>query len=601
MDNTEDDNEVAPMEEQDDAPMFMWTPVEYDASLQAEGLLGLEVLQDDSVEPVPKKQRKSKKASEGTAQESPSLPEVSDDQVNEATRGWNNILFDQWAIPIGIRRNLYGANMTSPTVIQRLVFKPSLTAGMHIVACAETGSGKTLAFSLPIALSLKCSDEKPVSALAILPTRELALQVKDTMSMLIKGTQHSVFAIIGGMSIQKQERVLKHQPEVIVATPGRLWDIMQDVSITFKLQYLVLDEADRLVSEQSFKELGNIVDKVRERDTQCFIYSATILNREKDLQALFKLLKLSNPMVCTASHKGDLVLPYDQFIKKRPFKKTVEEDTSNTTLPPNLRFRIIKCLDDERELKLIAYMMEHHVNNDSAHIIIFVNSISYAYRLEPLLSLIFWRDKHELRIAKKHCMTLNKEPKFNFITSIHSRLKQKQRLKRLEQFTKNKKAVLICTDVAARGVDIPNITEVIHFQVPRNASTFVHRSGRTARCEAAGTAVCICESSEVDTWNDLFKAINKNMATEEVAMACIPPKQYQRYKRLLALASDIEEQEHKISKKEKTKAWLQMAAKQADIELSDEESDTDAMKARTYRSLKAGKRTLMELRDAMYD
>ncbi|GFE55366.1 ATP-dependent RNA helicase [Babesia ovis] len=608
MDGVSQDSANEPEEGQNDGGMFMWTPVEFDAALQAEGLFGLEVLQDECIPPAPKKAKKSKKTNTTEAlkklehQVESETPQLSNQEIEEATKGWNKLLFDEWTFPMGIRRNLHSAGMVAPTVIQNLVFKSSLTAGTDIVACAETGSGKTLAYSLPIVLSLlkrqrSEEDQRPVLCLAILPTRELALQVKDSMTKLVKDTALSAFALIGGISIQKQERVLKHKPEIVVATPGRLWDIMKDVEIKFDLMYLVLDEADRLVTEQSFKELGDIISKVKGKQTRSFIYSATILNRDKDLQALFKLLKVKNPTVCLASHKGDLVLPYDQFLQTKPFKKKQEEEASNTTLPKNLAFKVIKCFDDERELKLVAYLMEKYSSIDMGHIIIFVNSISYAYRLEPLLSIILWRDKHELRIAKKHCMTLDREPKFNYITSLHSKLKQKQRLKRLEQFIKSDKAIMICTDVAARGVDLPNITEVIHFQAPRTASIFIHRSGRTARFSAEGSAICMCESSEVDTWDKLFKAINKNMAQEEELLSFIPQKQYQRYKRLLTLASAIESREHQLSKNAKTESWLHTAAKQADILLSDDESDEDtrAQRSKTYKSLKMGKRALLDI------
>lgn len=597
--------------EPDETKRFRWVPIEYDTKLQGEGLMSLEVLQDDDELPVIKKAKKTKKEpkenkapkDDKKLEDTDKIDDVPVQQVEDATKKWNTLLFDDWNIPTPVRRNLYNAGMLTPTVIQKIVFKPSLTTGANIVACAETGSGKTLAFSLPVIISLLkpepvVAEERVVSCLVILPTRELALQVKDTMVMLLKDTYMKAFSLIGGISIQKQERIVKNKPEIIVATPGRLWDAINQFNMVFNLKYLILDEADMLVTEKSFKELGSIVTKVKYNTTQTFIYSATILNKKKDLNTLFKLLKMKDPTVCVASHKGNLVQPYDQFLQNKAFQITETEEASNTTLPASLGFKLIRCFDNDKELKLVAYLMKHYSNVNHGRTVVFVNSISYAYRLEPLLSLILWRDKHELRMAKSHCMTLNKESKVKYITSIHSKLKQKQRLKRLEQFTKHDKSILICTDVASRGLDLPDIDGVIHFQPPRNTSLFIHRSGRTARLSAEGYAICICESSEVETWEGLFKTIDKKMDDVEEILTCIPPMQYQKYKRLLMLANTIEAQEHQLSKAAKTESWLQTAAKQADIALSDEDSDDTAAvkRCKTYKSLKAGKRALLNLR-----
>ncbi|GBE62151.1 ATP-dependent RNA helicase [Babesia ovata] len=638
MENPDSETQETPKEPEannDESGRFEWAPLEYDAALQAEGLFGLEVLHDESGLPplkkpkaVKEKVKKKKTPVKKPAKEEETDPseQLSDGEIEKATRPWNSLLFDDWQIPIQVRRNLHAQGMLSPTTIQKLVFKPSLSGSANIVASAKTGSGKTLAFSLPIILSLlkheRTDDERPILCLAVLPTRELALQVKDTIALLLKGTSMSVFALIGGIAIQKQERVLKYKPEIIVATPGRLWDAMQELDIKFNLKFLVLDEADRLVSDKAFRELGSIVAKVRTTRTQNFICSATMLNKKKELRVIFKLLKIKNPTVCVASHKGDVVMPYDQFAQQKFFKIKEDEETCNTTLPENLTFQVVKCLDNEKELKLVAYLMEHYSNVEHGRTIIFVNSISYAYRLEPLLSLILWRDKHELRIAKSHCMTLDKESKVNYITSLHSRLRQKQRLKRLEQFNKHDKAIMVCTDVAARGIDLPKVDGVVHFQPPRNANLFIHRSGRTARLTAKGThassgvtnasgaAICICESSEAETWEKLFKAVNRRMDDEEEILGCIPPKQYQRYKKLLTLASSIEAQEHQVgdgngkqnnalqlTKEAKTESWLHTFAKEADIVLSDEEPDEEARHSRstTYKLLKAGKRKLLNV------
>ncbi|KAK2197127.1 bifunctional P-loop containing nucleoside triphosphate hydrolase/Helicase [Babesia duncani] len=588
-----------------------WNPLEIPQDLGAEGLLGLEVLEMDdldssSIKREPKndkrKKREKKKRKPSVVmekQEPSSKPEATESQIREGTEAWNKITDTEIDIPLTILRNMYEHSLFSPTKIQILSFKPIFEDKLDVVVCAETGSGKTFAFGIPIILSLERNrNPEKVECIVLLPTRELAMQVKHNLFLLMNGTNMRVVSIIGGMSVQKQSRLLKLNPAIVVATPGRLWDVFKDKNETnFCLQYLVLDEADKFIQEKAFKEVEQIIDFLKQPKMQKLVFSATILNKKKSLKTLFCILKMKNPTVVIASNRGDFVTPYEQFLQQKVFKLT-DNEVFNSTIPETLEFKLLKSFDKDKEVKLIAYLIEHFKDVSKSKIVVFVNTISYAHRLEPLLSLILWRDKHELRLAKSHCVTLGKESNVDYIAAMHSKLKQKQRLKRIERFNKNDRAILVCTDVASRGLDLPNVDVVIHFQPPKSTADFVHRSGRTARQGALGYAICMCGSADFYQYKELLQGINRSIDTMEEVLECIPENKFTEYKNLLSLANKIESQEYKLSKEHKEESWLSRAAREAELILSDDEEENEnktIKRMKTYKALKSGKRQLLAI------
>ncbi|UVC49363.1 ATP-dependent RNA helicase [Theileria orientalis] len=602
MDISDENPDIASSEPNNsEKKKLKWKELEIPSDLVSEGLVCLEILENGNdkeiVAPKPKKRKKVNKSDSKKTDPAQEVDNTFDEnEVIKSTRDWSNIAKD-FTIPSTVLNNLYKNNLKSPTPIQKLAFKPSILEKNDILISSETGSGKTLCFVLPIVISLYTQrTENKIECLALLPTRELAIQVKKIFFLIIEGLNLRVLALIGGISIQKQERLLKKDPSIVVATPGRLEDFLREGKLKgmFELKFLVLDEVDKFFEDNSFKEVESIVKYVKRPKIQHFLSSATILNMKDNLNSLFKLLSINNPKVCICTRDKQLVVPYTELANGKILHKKSFTDT-HTSLPENLVFKVIESEEKYKEVRLISYLVEHLCNTENKKCLIFVNTVTYVYRLESLLSLILWKDVHESGIKKKYCATFNVDTKLDYVSGIHSRLKQKQRLKRLESFSKNKKSILISTDVASRGLDIPNIDIVVHFHPPKNKSLFLHRSGRTARLNAGGVSVCVCCPSDKEIWKNLLNEINKNFEQMEFVEE-IPSDEFMKYKSLLKLAETIEQNEFRMSKEKKMSNWFKNAARKADIMLSDEEEDEDNMRSRSYKFMKSEKKKLLKIR-----
>ncbi|XP_954569.1 ATP-dependent RNA helicase, putative [Theileria annulata] len=617
-----------------------WKDLDIPGDLFSEGLISLEVL-DNTQNHQGSKLNSIKSSSKPRNDKPPpdndkisQEKEVTIDyeEVNKKTNGWTNLSEENYTIPQQILVNLYKNNFNSPTPIQRLTLVPSIIKKTHVLISSETGSGKTLCFVLPIVISLLSEKiDKKIESLVILPTRELAVQVKKIFFMILEGIDIRVLSIIGGISVQKQERLLKKDPSIVVATPGRLHDFVNDGKLRglFQLRHLVLDEVDKFFEDNSYKEVQLIVKYVKRAKIQCFLSSATILNMKENLISLFKLLNISNPTVCICSKDNQLSIPYDQLSNKLLYKKLFTKSLTQVSIPENLTFKLIDSEDKYKvtqitilntvlfpEVRLIGYLVDYLCNVESKKCIIFVNTITYVYRLESLLSLIFWKDVHEHRLKRKYCTTFDVNTKLDFVSGIHSRLKQKQRLNRLEKFSSNKKSILICTDVASRGLDIPNIDIVIHFHPPKDKSLFLHRSGRTARLKSDGVSVCFCSPNNRELWKKLFTEINKNIDKIDQIEEIPRDKFLSMFqlvalkltiqiisivhddtglKDLLQLAETIEKSEFQMSKEKSVQSWFQNAARKADIMLSDDETQEETKRQRSYKAMKSEKKKLLKV------
>ncbi|ORY00152.1 P-loop containing nucleoside triphosphate hydrolase protein [Clohesyomyces aquaticus] len=381
---------------------------------------------------------------------------------------------------------------SQPTLIQASSI-PEIIDGHDVVGKASTGSGKTLAFGIPILERFLASPREGTHvplALVISPTRELAHQITAHLTALCSGGDFEapfIAAVTGGLSVQKQRRQLE-KADIVVGTPGRLWEVIGSgqglVSAFKKIQFLVVDEADRLLSEGHYKELGqilNILDRDDEKadeegdeeseqketppvHRQTLVFSATF---HKGLQQ--KLAGKSNK-------GGDLMNKQESMeylLKKLHFSEDKPKfiDTNpSSQMTSRLKEGLIECAGTEKDLYLYALLMFH----PNKRALIFTNSISAVRRLNPLLQ--------NLNLAAY---------------PLHSGMVQKARLRSVERFTSKPGSILVATDVAARGLDIPNVDLIIHYHLPRAADTYVHRSGRTARASASGTSILICAPEEV--------------------------------------------------------------------------------------------------------
>ncbi|KAL6709890.1 ATP-dependent RNA helicase [Coniothyrium glycines] len=398
--------------------------------------------------------------------------------------------WDDLSLSEEVLASLAKLKFSTPTVIQSSAI-PEIMAGRDVIGKASTGSGKTLAFGIPIVEKYlaspkpkKVEDRAPI-ALIIAPTRELAHQITQHMvALCAKGDFDAphIASITGGLSVQKQRRQLE-KADIVIGTPGRLWEVIssgQGLMSKFKqIRFLVLDEADRLLSEGHYKELGEIL-KVLERDDeqhddtegvefpeierQTLVFSATF---GKGLQQ--KLAAKSKPKKDSMSERQSM----EYLLKKLKFREEKPKfiDANPTSqMASRLREGLVECAGPEKDLYLYSLLMFY----TKKRALIFTNSISAVRRLTPFLQNL----------------NLPAVP-------LHSSMIQKARMRSIERFKERPGSILVATDVAARGLDIPKVELVIHYHLPRTADTYVHRSGRTARAEASGTSILICAPEEV--------------------------------------------------------------------------------------------------------
>ncbi|KAI0324312.1 DEAD-domain-containing protein [Cubamyces sp. BRFM 1775] len=536
-------------------------------------------------------------------------------------------------------KSLYAKKFTDPTPIQAQTL-PLALKGKDVVGVAETGSGKTLAYGLPILHHLlteaysrpipSSKVRRPVRALILAPTRELALQVSSHLNACLtsvdvegattkedqassktqpkaKGKakaqpveeesnkpKHpplvSVAAIVGGMSAQKQRRILSRGVDVLVATPGRLWDIIQEddelATQIENLRFLVLDEADRMIETGHYAELDHILrltlrksedeviepenalgaedgepedskEGVRAGELQTFVFSATL---SKDLQRNLKKRSRRRPRKNEkpASTLDDLLLRLD-FRDPEP---AVVDISPAGSVVATLTESKIECLMTDKDAYLYYFLLRY-----PGRTLVFLSAIDGIRRLLPLLELL-----------GVHAFPL------------HSQLEQRQRLKNLDRFKSMPGAVLLATDIAARGLDIPAVDHVVHYQAPRTADAYVHRNGRTARAMRRGFSLLMCAPDE----RKVVRALMHSLGRQEEEIPEMPVELYMldKLKARLQLAREIDAVQHKVKKENHERNWLKEAAEAMEIELdsdlaSDDDGATDAPSKQRRKALAA--------------
>ncbi|KAJ6588976.1 P-loop containing nucleoside triphosphate hydrolase protein [Mycena capillaripes] len=491
-------------------------------------------------------------------------------------------------------RVLHSKGFLSPTPIQSAAI-PFAMSDRDVVGVAQTGSGKTLAYGLPI-LHRLLSCAKPSSktkrqlgALILAPTRELALQVSSHLNACLNAVEVdegknknkaeqtatrspplvSVAAIVGGMSSQKQRRILDRGVDVLVATPGRLWDIMEDDDSLSKqvknLKFLVLDEADRMIEAGHFAELENILrltlreskadqiepdaeedDREPVRDgLQTFVFSATL---SKDLQRNVK--RRSRPKTAGKYNKRDKpASTLDDLLLRLDFRDPEPEiiDLSpQGGVVSTLKESKIECLSADKDVYLYYFLLRYPGRS-----LVFLSSIDGIRRLMPLTELL----------------NIKAFP-------LHSQLEQRQRLKNLDRFKSTPNSVLLATDIAARGLDIPAVDHVIHYQIPRSADAYVHRNGRTARAMRKGFSMLMCSPDERRVVRALLGSLGRQES--EIAEMSIELNMLDKLKERVQLARQIETTHHKIKKANHDRKWMKETAEALEVELdSDFVSDSD--------------------------
>ncbi|MCJ8138905.1 DEAD/DEAH box helicase [Falsirhodobacter halotolerans] len=345
--------------------------------------------------------------------------------------------------------------LTTPTPIQAQAI-PHIMKGHDLMGLAQTGTGKTAAFGLPLLHRLLAihhpAGPRHVRALILAPTRELVNQISENFLTFTKGTPTKITTVVGGASINKQAEKLKRGTDVLVATPGRLIDLLERGDVTLeKCGYLVLDEADHMLDMGFIHSLRKIAKHIPLK-RQTLLFSATM---PKDIEELAGTY-LRDPVKVQVSPPG----------------KPADKVTQAIHFTPQ---------GDKAKL-LEGYLKEHPEER----------------------SIVFGRTKHGSEKLMKLLVS------WGFAAgSIHGNKSQNQRERTLQEFREGTLKVLVATDVAARGIDIPDVRHVYNYDLPNVPENYVHRIGRTARAGTDGRAIAFCAPAEMGELRDIEKVLKK--------------------------------------------------------------------------------------------
>ncbi|KAF7279661.1 hypothetical protein GWI33_006826 [Rhynchophorus ferrugineus] len=496
-----------------------------------------------------------------------------------------------YCLPDSILRALLELNFEQPTAIQSFTLPAAILGKRDILGAAETGSGKTLAFGLPILTGiLKLKEEernlhsngafdenkldyeiehdskkKPLYALILTPTRELAMQVTNHLKSVSKFTNINVAVVVGGMAAVKQERLLSKGPEIVVGTPGRLWELIQQgnehLSQINNLRFLAIDETDRMLEKGHFRELQDLLERINtheksKRNRQNFIFSATLTLVHDIPKHLINKRKIKGKKISDMTPEQKLQKIIDSIGVTNPKIVDLSQGTGTSGTLTECR---ITCSIEEKDYYVYYFLKKH-----SGRTLIFCNSIGCVKRLTTLLTLL-------------ECNPL----------PLHASMQQRQRLKNLDRFKDTEDAILIATDVAARGLDIPKIEHVLHYQTPRTSESYVHRSGRTARACNKGITVLIMEPNEFGSYINLCKTLGKS---EDIPIFPTQDKYLAAVKQRVNLAREVDKLQLQVRKVNSEEGWLQKAAKEMDIIIDGMSKNYDIDETHSNRKIAEFKR-----------
>ena len=354
-----------------------------------------------------------------------------------------------------IIRAITEAGYSKPTDIQNMAI-PHILEGKDIIGCAQTGTGKTAAFAMPVLqlLKKKNPEHKEIRTLILTPTRELAIQIEENFKVYSKYLPLSQLCVFGGVGKGSQIAALRKRVDVLIATPGRLLDLCSDGHVNLsKIEILVLDEADRMLDMGFVNDVKKIL-RLTPSKKQTLFFSATMpVSIRKFANTIVK-----NPVEVSATPASSTA-------------KTIEQS--------------VYFVDKNRKTDLLINLLE-----DSS-----INRL-----------LVFTRTKYGAdRLVKQLGHT------GIFAAAIHGNKSQQARQKALEDFKKSKVRVLIATDIAARGIDIDELSFVINYELPNIPETYVHRIGRTGRAGMEGKAVSFCDEDERSDLKNIQKLIGFTM------------------------------------------------------------------------------------------
>jgi ATP-dependent RNA helicase RhlE len=365
--------------------------------------------------------------------------------------------FDMLGLAPRLVAKLKEQGITEPTPIQTQAI-PHAMNGRDVMGLAQTGTGKTAAFGLPMIDALMKAGVKPTPktarGLILAPTRELAKQIADNLTNYTKGSHLKVALVVGGVGIVAQQKRLQNGVDLLVATPGRLIDLMDRKAIRLnETIYLVLDEADQMLDMGFIHALRQIAPLLAP-ERQTMMFSAT-------------MPKLMNELAST--YLKDAVR-----VQVNPPGQAVERIEQS-----------VHFVAQAAKMDLLIELLDAHRDE---------------------LALVFGRTKHGCEKMSKVLAS-----KGFAVAAIHGNKSQGQRDRAIEGFKAGKVRVLVATDVAARGIDIPNVKHVYNFDLPNVAENYVHRIGRTARAGAGGAAIALCAPDEMIELRDIERAMKASI------------------------------------------------------------------------------------------
>ena len=345
---------------------------------------------------------------------------------------------------LGIQKDfvqaLEGLNITKPSEIQNLAIPLLLATKTDLIAQAQTGTGKTAAFGLPL-LQMVDAERKEIQAIVLCPTRELGQQIAKQLFRFTKFSD-KIFteAVYGGEKIDRQISALRRPTHIVVATPGRLIDLLKRKALSLsKVQTVVLDEADEMLSMGFKKELNQILEFVPE-DANKWLFSATMPHAIKEI--ISEHLAADAPRIETSG------------------KSRVNE---------NIQHKYFVCDDDEKLHVLLQFLKTQHKNR----------------------GIVFCKTKKATQNLAKQLIAKNIST-----DAIHGDLYQKERDKVMRAFKNENLQLIVATDIAARGLDISELAYVVHYELPESEEYYTHRSGRTARAGREGLSMAFVNTFE---------------------------------------------------------------------------------------------------------
>lgn len=364
-------------------------------------------------------------------------------------------------IPV-LSENLEKLGFKRPTDIQYKSLPP-IMRGEDVLAIAQTGTGKTAAFAIPVVQHI-ATDHRPVEAggmrcLVMVPTHELAIQVASVFKEISAGTGLKIIGLYGGVEQDPQIAHLKNGCDVLVATPGRMFDLASQGHLSFRsVQILILDEADHMLERGFYSDMQELVKRIPKR-RQTLFFSATIDERIKDLA--YGLVK----------HAVRI-----QISPKDPVSKNIDHSVMFVEM-------------DDKRFFLERIVREH----PDSKILVFVRTKVRAGRV----------------VAAMERVGLSAE-------AIHGDLPQQERSQVMERFYSGENKVLVATDVSARGIDIPDVEYVINYDLPDLSENYVHRVGRTGRGVKRGIAISFCSSDEKEILDEIESYLDKPVKVLEL-------------------------------------------------------------------------------------